>query len=202
MEPILIDVPTELKTKRLRLRIPSAGEGAIVSAAVRSSLPELQPYMPWATDTYNESDGEMWCRRVLARFILREQITYSIYEVDQFIGGLGPHKIDWKIRSCEIGYWLRTDRAGHGFMTEALIAVTDMLGSIGLRRIEVRCDERNHRSAAVARRAGFHHDGTLPATTLDPNRLPRNEMVFSRIHDVPVEETPVSKADVEPVKSA
>jgi ribosomal-protein-serine acetyltransferase len=188
MEPILIDVPEELHTERLHLRLPRVGDGVAVAAAVVASRPELQPFMPWATDTYGDADGEMWCRRVIARYFLREQISYSIYEraTGEFIGGLGPHRIDWKVRLCEIGYWIRTDRAGNGFMTEALNAVTAMLGTIGLRRIEVRCDERNLKSAAVARRCGFVHEGTLRANVLDAVGEPRSHMIFSHIVTEPV----------------
>lgn len=203
MEPILLDVPEEILTDRLRLRVPRIGDGAKTAEAVIASRAELQVFMPWATDNYSVDDGEMWARRAFSNFILRQQLHFLITDkaTGDYFGGIGAHRIDWKVRLCEIGYWLRTDQWGHGYMTEALKAITEMFGTIGLRRIEVRCDERNARSAAVARRAGFHHDGTLPATALDGKGIPRNGMVFSRIHDVPVEELPASNDAAKSIKS-
>src|SRR3954452_15391323 len=78
MEPILLDVPEEILTDRLRLRIPRIGEGAKTAEAVIASRAELQVFMPWATDTYCNDDGEMWVRRAVANFILRQQIHFLI----------------------------------------------------------------------------------------------------------------------------
>jgi RimJ/RimL family protein N-acetyltransferase len=42
-----------------------------------------------------------------------------------------------------IGYWVGTDRAGQGFATEALGALTMAALARGYLRFELRCDEAN-----------------------------------------------------------
>jgi RimJ/RimL family protein N-acetyltransferase len=82
-----------------------------------------------------------------------------------FVGGSGLHRIDWTVPKFEIGYWVRTSLQGQGYITEAVNGITDFAFTVlHARRIEIRCDARNTRSAAVAERAGytlearFHHD--------------------------------------------
>lgn len=185
MDPILIDIPEELLTDRLRLRIPRVGDGPAVASAAKASLAELKAWLPWATDAYGVDDSEMWCRRALAKFILREQAGYLIRhrETDEHLGGVGPNKFDWKAKTCEIGYWLRTDRVGRGIMSEALSAVVDAYAKIGLRRIEVRCDIENTRSAAVAERCGFQLEGIRRLDDLNTAGEPRSTKVYSRVFE-------------------
>jgi hypothetical protein len=47
------------------------------------------------------------------------------------------------------------------------------------RRVEVFCDPRNERSAAVARRVGFVHEGTLRQRILGVDGRPRDSHVFA-----------------------
>ena len=139
----------------------------------------------WATDNYRVEDSEMWCRRAAGHFLLREQFAYriSLKGSDAHLGNLSAHRVDWKIRMAEIGYWLRTDEQGHGYMTEAVIAVTNLLRSIGLRRIEVRCDVENKKSAAVPPRCGYQLEGTFRSDALDPAGKPRSTFIFAKVFD-------------------
>ena len=60
-----------------------------------------------------------------ARYLLREDLAMFIFERDvmgregRFLGGTGLHRIDWTLRSFEIGYWRRKGFGGHGYVTEA-----------------------------------------------------------------------------------
>jgi RimJ/RimL family protein N-acetyltransferase len=57
---------------------------------------------------------------------------------------------------AELGYWLRSDEARRGFVTEAASAVLEAASSITrFSHIEIHCDARNTPSVAVARRLGF-----------------------------------------------
>lgn len=184
MEPILLEIPESIATARLTLRVPRPGDGSTIAAAVRASLPELSAWLPWATDAYGDADGELWSRRAHGEFHTRQQLPYLIFEGDAYVGSIGAPRIDWRSSVAEIGYWLRTDCVGCGFASEALVAIATMLGTAArFRRIEVRCDARNARSAAVARRCGFALDGTLRADSLGGDGSPRDTHVFSKVFD-------------------
>jgi ribosomal-protein-serine acetyltransferase len=86
----------------------------------------------------------------------------TLKENGMMIGGSGLHRIDWSIPKFEIGYWARTSHAGQGYITEAVNGITRFaFETLGAQRVEIRCDVKNERSAAVARRAGFALEGTL-----------------------------------------
>jgi RimJ/RimL family protein N-acetyltransferase len=57
----------------------------------------------------------------------------------------------------EIGYWLRNDATGKGYVTEAIQALPGIVAPWpGLAKLEIRCDPANAPSISVARRLGFH----------------------------------------------
>jgi RimJ/RimL family protein N-acetyltransferase len=49
----------------------------------------------------------------------------------------------------------------------------------GIERIEIHCDPRNERSAAVPRRLGFVHEATLRGRLRDHDGTPRDAMVWT-----------------------
>ncbi|MGD0139164.1 MAG: GNAT family N-acetyltransferase [Tepidisphaeraceae bacterium] len=184
MNPLLLEIPTELHGERLTLRVPRAGDGAIVHPSVRDSLPELKRWMPWATDAYNERSGEEWCRKAAANFLSREQLQFLIFlrPEDRHVGNVGAFKFNWDIPSCEIGYWLHTAHTGRGYMTEAVGVLKDMLRSrIHARRVEIRSDAENLKSRRVAELAGFQLEGILRNDSVAVGGRLRNSCVFSSI---------------------
>ena len=63
----------------------------------------------------------------------------------------------------EIGYVLRRDHWGHGYVTEAVAAMIDLLFAEGQRRIFADTDPDNAPSIAVVKRLGFTLEATLRA---------------------------------------
>jgi ribosomal-protein-serine acetyltransferase len=184
MNPLLLDIPGELRSDRLLLRVPRAGDGAIVYPSVRESLAELKPWMPWATDDYNEQGCEEWCRRAAAEFLSRKQAQFLIFPLGQarHVGTIGAHDFNWEIPSGEIGYWLRTADSGRGMMTEAVLLVLKMLREVlHVRRVQIRSDEQNFKSRAVAERAGFQLEGILRKDCVATGGRLRNTCVYSWI---------------------
>ncbi|MBZ0302243.1 MAG: GNAT family N-acetyltransferase [Anaerolineae bacterium] len=175
---LLHPVPERLETDRLRLRIPQAGDGPPVYAAVIESLAHLKPWMPWANHAQTLEQIELHQRSAALQFMRREGFHYSIEDRKSgaFIGKCSLFDLNWDIPSGEMGYWVRVGMQGQGYVTEAAQRLVEMAWQdLGLERIEIRCDARNTRSAAVAERIGFtlearfrHHrrapDGSLGDT--------------------------------------
>ena len=183
--PILRDFPDHLETERLLIRAPRAGDGAENCAAVQESLAELRPWMPWAMEPLTPESQEAVMRRAHADFMARTDLMLLLLlkGTNTMVGSSGLHRIDWRVPRFEIGYWLRTSYTGKGYMTEAVNAITAFaFGTLEARRVEIRCDERNTRSAAVAQRCGFALEGVLRhsgRSHLDGELV--NEMVFAQI---------------------
>ena len=183
MEPLLIDVPAKLRTKRLLLRCPRPEDGQIVLPSVRQSLAELKAWMPWAHDEYGLADAESWCRKCAAEFTLRSNLQYLILwpETREHLGNIGAFRFDWKVPRGEIGYWLRTDQTGKGLMSEAVDGLTHLLlDTLKFNRIEIHTDDRNQRSSRVAERCGYVLEGTLHNDLRLKDGSLRNTRIYTR----------------------
>ena len=183
MEPLLLDMPTEIATDRLRLRVPRAGDGAVVAPTVLASLPQLKPWLPWATDAYDGTSAELWARRAAGQFLLRQQFQFLIFTAaGEHVGNVGLFNLRWDVPEGEIGYWLGTPFVGRGYMAEAVAAVVAMaFDALSAERVVIRCEAVNGRSRRVAERCGFALDGTLRRWGRDTAGRLGDECVYSKL---------------------
>ncbi|GGO18856.1 GNAT family N-acetyltransferase [Deinococcus humi] len=177
-------VPTELRTPRLWLRAPREQDAGAVHAAVHASLPELQPWMVWAQQPDDLAGTARNLREAAERYAAREELRLLVWNADgsELIGSSGFHALNWSVPKGEIGYWIASAHTGQGHAQEVAGALTEFgLNTLGLRRIEIRCDSANERSARIPRRLGYTLDATLKNNAVaadDPNQL-RDTLVFS-----------------------
>lgn len=69
---------------------------------------------------------------------------------------------DWsKADVAQFGYWIAAGARGRGYATRAVILLTRWLFELGAARVFLTIAADNEASAAVARRAGFVHEGTM-----------------------------------------
>ncbi|WAH44550.1 GNAT family N-acetyltransferase [Alicyclobacillus fastidiosus] len=179
-----MDFVEEFETDRLMIRSPRWGDGAAINMAIRESIAELRPWMPWAKQQPTIDESEENVRVARLKFLERSDLRLHIFhkETGEFIGGSGLHRINWEAKRFEIGYWIRTSQSGKGFMTEAVEGITNFaIDSLFANRIEIRCDSTNTRSARVAERLGFTLEGILRNETCDVSGSLRNTMIFAKV---------------------
>lgn len=191
MDPVLIEVPERIETERLILRCPRPGDGPTVNEAERETRAELRPWMPWAHTEKSLDDSEAYCRRMQARYLLREDLAMFIFERDvmgregRFLGGTGLHRIDWSLRGFEIGYWRRTGCGAQGYVTEAVRALARFaFDRLAARRVEIRTDDANSASWKLAERAGFTLEALLRGDSLTPFGEVRSTRVYARVRGI------------------
>ncbi|MBO1514690.1 GNAT family N-acetyltransferase [Metabacillus bambusae] len=185
MNPILLDFPSEFTTKHLLLRAPKFGDGKAVNSAILASINELKQWLPFAQQAPTLEDTETNTREAIAKFILREDLRFLIFErfTGQFIGSTGLHRINWEVRSFEIGYWIDSRFSGKGFMTEAVQGLIYFAETeLAAKRIEIRCDSNNGKSRNIPEKLGFTLEGTFhhDALSADGKSL-RDTSVFAKI---------------------
>lgn len=175
-----------IETERLVVRCWSPTDAPLLKDAIDTSLDHLRPWMPWAHEEPQTLEEKVaLVRRFRGQFDLDEDYVYGIFTSDEsrVLGGTGLHpRVGRDAR--EIGYWIRADAEGHGFVTETVAALTRVgFEHERLARIEIRCDPENTRSAAVPRRLGYEHEATLRGRVRDAGGRPRDEMVFTLFAD-------------------
>jgi len=177
------DLPEVLETERLLLRCPQPGDGAAVNEALRESWPALTRWMHWAQgDPPPVEDSEARQIANRADYRVRTAFHFSVYlkESGVFIAKVSLFALDAAVPKREIGYWLRTRYEGRGLMTEAVTALTAFAcETLGLVRVEIRCDPRNVRSAAIPERLGYVYEGILHNDCRDPAGHLRDTAVYA-----------------------
>ncbi|HZC07940.1 MAG TPA: GNAT family N-acetyltransferase [Ktedonobacterales bacterium] len=178
-----VSIADELTTARTVIRPYQPSDAEALYQTIAASREHIAQWLPWA----HEHTGPDYTRDLIGHFQEQwragEDFTYGVFDhaSGALLGGLGLHPHDWEVPSFEIGYWLAADAEGHGYMTEAATALVDYaLSELAARRVEIRCNARNTRSAAVARRLGFTQEGLLHNHMRLPDGVLRDTLIFAR----------------------
>ena len=151
-----------LETERLALHAIATDDAPELWNAVESSRPELLPWLPWvpfnsdqdASYRYAEASAQDWDNARACRFSIRDRRSRKL------LGVVGLEAFAHLHQSVELGYWLRTDSTGRGYMTEAAGAlVTWAFHTLRAHRVRVAAATDNHASLAVISRLGFRFEG-------------------------------------------
>ena len=174
----------ELAGERVLVRPYRVEDAEALQAAVAESREHIRPWLPFADAHQTIEETRDWLTHRVAAWLLREDMGMGVFSRADggFLGGVGLHPRDWDTGYFEIGYWLRASAEGHGYMREAVsllveFAARDLLAS----RLEIRCDARNARSAAVAESLGFKREAHLRNHMRATDGEIRDTLVFGLI---------------------
>lgn len=177
-----IELPEELHGPRVLLRPFRVEDAPAVWDAIEESRANLAPWLPWVDRSRSLDDERISMIRMRERWTLREDLAVGIFErtTGRFLGGSGLHRINWKVRAFEIGYWIRVSAEGRGYVTETVQLLARLaFDHLGANRVEIQTDPRNDRSRRVAERLGFVLEGTLRRYRLNPDGRPGDRLIFA-----------------------
>ncbi|HHC07674.1 MAG TPA: N-acetyltransferase [Actinobacteria bacterium] len=151
-------------TGRLVLRPLRRRDAAELDDAVRSSLPELRRWLPWAVE-YSRGSAQRFIRESMNAWTDARAFDFGIRlreDPDRHLGNASIWWVSRPNRIGEIGYWIRTDAAGRGYATEAAGRLLRVgFEELGLHKIQVRIAVGNEGSRRVAEKLGFVFEGVL-----------------------------------------
>ena len=163
-EPNILNPAYRIETRRLVIRCYAPDDAQMLADSITESVEHLKPWMPWAHAEPEPFEAkEERVRRFRGMFDLQQDYIYGIFNKDEtrLLGGTGLHT-RLGPEQLEIGYWIHKDFANQGFVTESTAALVKVAFEIvRVHRVEIHCDPRNFASAAVPRKLGFTHEGTL-----------------------------------------
>ena len=156
-------LPTLFRTERLLLRRHQLKLASEMFAGVDGDRERLRQFLPWVDGIRAVADETAYIRQTRQQWEAGQLFDYGLFRQDdqQYLGNLGVHHIVWAHARCELGYWILGQYEGRGYISEAVQGLASLLFSKGFNRIEIRCSSLNLRSAAVPRRLGYVHEGTL-----------------------------------------
>lgn len=88
--PILINFPMPLTTKRLIIRPLMPGDGSKLFEAIEESRASLRPWLGWVDSIKTWEDSEANAREFFAKFTLRIESTFLISATDRLVGVCRP----------------------------------------------------------------------------------------------------------------
>jgi RimJ/RimL family protein N-acetyltransferase len=174
--------PAVLESERLYLRPPIEADAAVVNAGIRASFAELHVYMEWAQKMPSLAASQQFCASGSTTVRSGTAFPLLIFRRSDnaFVGASGFASVDLAVPSFELGYWCVTPHGGQGYITEATaMQLRHLFQELGAERAELRMDERNLRSAAVAERLGFTLEGTLRNVVRGNDGGLRNTRVYA-----------------------
>jgi RimJ/RimL family protein N-acetyltransferase len=184
--PILLDLPEVLTGDRIVLRVWRPGDGKALYDAIQESLDHILPWMPWGPQHDRPEVSEKLIREWIAQFMLREHISMGIWNPDgsRLLGSAGIPRLDWDMRSFELGYWIRATEHRKGYVTDAVKLLTEFaFDTLQANRVFIRCSTKNLRSGAIPRRLGFVHEGVARNSIKDAIGEMHDVDVYSLIPD-------------------
>lgn len=149
-----------LLTERLLLEPVTPEHVPAMWEATQASLPDLQRWLPWAQQA-SEAVSREFAERCENEWLAGQEYAFSIMREREYLGGVGlhPYRLDGL---GELGYWVRSDERGQGYVPEAGEAlVAFSFETVGLYRLEIRAGVENRASQRVAEKLGFTREGTL-----------------------------------------
>jgi RimJ/RimL family protein N-acetyltransferase len=180
------DPPYRIVTERLVARCWEPRDAPLLKEAVDASLDELRPWMPWALDEPQTVEQKVQLLRSFrGQFDLGENFVFGLFSRDEseVVGGSGLHRRVGE-GAFEIGYWIRSSRAGAGLGTEVAAALTRVGFELcGADRIEIRTEPGNERSIAIPRKLGYVEEARLRRRLYAATgEEPRDAVIFTLFH--------------------
>lgn len=136
--------------------------------AVRESVAEVGPWMPWCHPAYSAEDAKTWVGNQVRAFRQRSAYEFAVVGEDgRYSGGCGLNQMDSDNRRCNLGYWIRSSSMRRGIATSAVrLLHAWAFENTDLIRLEIVVAVGNIASQRVAEKAGAIREGVLRSRVL------------------------------------
>jgi len=168
--PHVHGAPAAIKTSRLLLRRPVAGDAPAVFARYASD-PAVTRFLGWRTHAAL-ADTQVFLACCDAEWRQTGVGPYLIISRDTgtLLGSTGLRLSS--PQQAATGYVLARDAWGQGYATEALHAMRDLALRLGVLRLTAVCHPEHRASWRVMQKCGFSREGTLRKHAQFPNHAP------------------------------
>ena len=151
-------------TPRLQLRPLVMQESRELLQVVVTSRETLGQWMSWPREMADLDHARRFIKMGREQWMAGRTVRLGIFERETglLVGNVELDAVDPRRRQAELGYWIRADRAGRGYASEAARTMLRYAFEI-LRMHKVRADVAvgNTASARVLDKLGFVLEGTL-----------------------------------------
>ena len=149
-------------TRDVVIRPYEDGDANDALLAVRESIAELSPWMPWCTEEYSLADSVAWIETTKVGHADGSMHQFAIIVDGTFAGGCGIGQLNQLNLFANLGYWVRTTMTGRGIAAAAARQLASWaFATTRLNRLEIVVAVDNLRSHRVAEKVGARREATL-----------------------------------------
>jgi ribosomal-protein-serine acetyltransferase len=174
--------PEQIEGETIWIRRHSSHEAKALFAAIDQDRERLRKFLPWVDFTQTLEDEENYLENAQQKWEEQEFFAYTLYRKSdgELIGTGNVHSISWKNECCELGYVIFSEFEGQGFVSDYVRTIEKVCFDLGFFRVEIRCDAKNTRSAAVPLRNGYQKEAHLRSDTVFNGRR-RGTLIFAKL---------------------
>jgi RimJ/RimL family protein N-acetyltransferase len=140
--------------------------------------PEITSFLELIPQPYGEEEARLWVQQSTALWRDHTGSPFAVLVAGEAVGGAGISWIDREHGVGDVGYWLRRDMRGRGYVTRAVLLLAAWAFSVGCERLQLRADAANEASIRVAERAGFQREGVMRSARYNPRLGRRMDFVL------------------------
>ncbi len=167
---------------RVVLRKHQVEQAEEMFSVVDGDRERLRRFLPWVDSLRGVEDERKYLEMTDREWAKSSLFDFGMHRRDgAYLGNIGVHSIAWPHGRCELGYWIAGQFEGQGYVTEAVAALEKACFELGFFRVEIRCSSLNERSAAVPKRLGYRHEGTLRQEAVDHRGQRRDTFIFAKL---------------------
>jgi RimJ/RimL family protein N-acetyltransferase len=155
---------TELTDGKILLRPYRAEDVNTLYLAVRESINEISPWLPWCHAGYTIDESRAYVMSRDEAWAKEEEYAFGIFDAlsGAYFGGIGLNHFVRDYLYANLGYWVRTSCTGRGVASAATRLLARFgLEEVGLQRIEIVAAAGNVASQRAAEKAGARREGVL-----------------------------------------
>lgn len=173
----------ELSDGRILIRPFREDDIDVVFEAVRESITEVSPWLPWCHANYKRDETAAFILSRAEAWNAGQDYGFAVVDASTnvFLGGVGLSQINRVHQMGNLGYWVRTSCVKHDTASAAArLGARFGLYQLGLHRIEILAAVGNHASQRVAEKAGATREGVLRKRLLI-NGQPQDAVLYSLV---------------------
>lgn len=137
-------------------------DAAVLCEGVQESMQEMLKWAPWCYPDYSISDCTSWLGSRQQMWSEGIEYDFVIFDTtgNTFLGGCAIDQINRRHNFANLGYWVRSSRAGQGIATAAVRLICRFgFETLGFTRLEIVAAVQNRASQRVAEKAGAVREG-------------------------------------------
>ena len=154
----------EFRVGSILMRTYRATDVEAVYEAVRESVKEIMPWMPWCHENFSMEESASYVLSRDEAWEREEEYAFAICDAGagRLLGSCGLNQFNRAYQFCSLGYWVRTSAAGRGVAPTAARRLAQFgLEELSLQRIQIVMAVGNAASRRVAEKAGAKQEGVL-----------------------------------------